>query len=229
MAITYPFDLLALWPGWSVEFELLHRQEQSRQANGRTIVKDMGSPLWRATYQSISLDPNELDYWRARLDAMENGLKTFFGRSMSRCYPIDDPRGTRLAEGSDLVLMLDFANDFAVLNEGGSLKIGAIGGDRKTVYLSGRLPDGYTLKPGDLIQFGSRNLHRIVEATAPIPGFATTTVEVRPHLWPETTVGDDVSIVRPHCIMAVVPGSVSTTADVSTGRGVVSFQAIEAR
>lgn len=229
MAITYPFDLLASFPGWSVEFELFHRQEQSRQANGRTIVKDMGSPLWRATYQSRSLKPNELDYWRARLDAMENGLKTFFGRSTSRCYPIDDPGGAKLAEGNDLVFMLDFANDYAVANDGGGLRIGAGGSDRKTVYLSGELPDGYTLRPGDLIQFGSRNLHRIVEATSPIPGFATTTLEVRPHLWPETAVGNDVSIVRPHCIMAIVPGSISTTADVSTGRGAVSFQAIEAR
>lgn len=100
MAITYPLDLLANWPGWSTEFELAYRQEHSRQANGRTIVKDMGSPLWRASYQSRSMRPNELDEWRARLASLENGLQTFKGYSLSRCRPILHPGSTVLPTGA---------------------------------------------------------------------------------------------------------------------------------
>lgn len=202
MAITYPLDLLADFPGWSVEFDLLWRQEQSRQANGRTIVKDMGSPLWRATYQTRSLKPNELDKWRARLAAMENGLKTFKGYPLSRCRPIAHPGSSVLPAGA----------------------IASIGADRKTVTLSGFV--GITLQAGDMICIRDKDLHQIVDVAGGV-------YEVRPHIWPGVDAGDSpaptVTISKPHCIMAIVPGSITSTADMSTGRGAVSFQAIEAR
>lgn len=198
MAITYPFDLLADFPGWSTEFDLLWRQEQSRQANGRTIVKDMGSPLWRVSYQSRSMKPNEMDYWRARLHAMENGLKTFFGRPLARCRPIAHPGTAELPSGT----------------------VNTIGSDRKTLTFSGL--SSLTLQSGDMVRLGNGDLHQIVDV-------ASGTFEVRPHLWPGVTTGAAASVDKPYCIMAIVPGSVSSSADMSTGRGAISFQAIEAR
>lgn len=198
MAITYPFDLLTDFPGWSVEFDLLWRQEQSRQANGRTIVKDMGSPLWRATYQSRQMRANELDKWRARLHAMENGLKTFKGYPLSRCRPIAHPGPSSLPSGT----------------------ISSIGADRKTVTLSGLV--GITLQAGDMICIRDKDLHQIVDVAAGV-------YEVRPHIWPGVTTGAAVSISKPFCIMAIVPGSITSTADMASGIGAVSFQAIEAR
>lgn len=198
MTITYPFDLLASFPGWSTEFDLLWRQEQSRQANGRTIVKDMGSPLWRATYQSRQMRANELDKWRARLASMENGLKTFKGYPLSRCRPIAHPGSGVLPSGT----------------------VNTIGSDRKTLTLSGL--SGLTLQAGDMLRLGSGDLHQIVDA-------ASGTFEVRPHIWPGVTTGAAVSVDKPYCIMAIVPGSVTSAADLATGRGAISFQAIEAR
>ena len=93
-------DLLASFPGWATQFELLWRQEISRASGGRTYVKDLGDPLWTATYQSRSLSINELDYWRARIDAMENGAQTFYGRSLSRCRPIKHPGSSLLVSGT---------------------------------------------------------------------------------------------------------------------------------
>ncbi len=198
MAISYPYDLLAGFPGWSTEFDLLWRQEQSRQANGRTIVKDFGSPLWRATYQTKTLSANELDAWRARLAAMENGLKTFFGRPLSRCRPINHPGSDALPGGT--LLNVDV--------------------DGKTVRIDGLA--GITLHVGDMIQIRAADLHQVVDISG-------SDIEVRPHLWPGAGIGAAVVIARPACIMAVVPGSISTSADLATGRGSVSFQAIEAR
>ena len=43
------------------------------------------------------------------------------------------------------------------------------------------------------------------------------------------TIDNVVSVYRPFCLMAIVPGSISSQADPQTGRGTVSFQAIEAR
>lgn len=201
MAITYPYDLLATFPGWSTEFDLLYRQEISRTAIGQTFVKDFGSPLWRATYQSRLMKPNELDVWRARLKAMEGGLKQFLGRPTSRCYPIAYPNGTGMGNVSDV-------------------KIASIGTDRETVTFSG-LPAGYQVSVGDYIQIGTHNLHQIVDTAGGI--------EIRPHLWPGTAVNDTVTLVRPSCRMMILPGTLSSTADASTGRGTISFQAIESR
>lgn len=201
MAITYPYDLLATFPGWSTEFDLVYRQETSRTAIGQTFVKDFGSPLWTATYQSRSMKPNELDAWRARLKALEGGLKQFLGRPKSRCYPVAYPNGTGMGNVS-------------------AVRIASIGADRKTITLSG-LPAGYQVSVGDDLQVGVRNLHQVIDTAGGI--------ELRPHLWPETAVNDAVTLVKPACRMTIVPGSLSTTAELATGRGTVSFQAIESR
>lgn len=198
MAVTYPFDLLSGLKCTQQEFDLLWRQEQSRQANGRTIVKDFGSPLWRASCQSVPMYPDELDAWQAKLDAMENGLKTFYGRSLVRLRPIKHPGSSALPAGT----------------------LNSIGVDRKTVTIAGLT--GITLSVGDLIQIGTKDLHRIVDV-------ASGVYEVRPHIWPGVTVGAAVSIDKPHCIMAIVPGSVTRTGDMGAGIGTIAFQAIEAR
>lgn len=206
MAVTFPYDLLSEFPGWSTEFDLFYRQEQSRQASGRTYVKDFGSPLWRATYQSRTLSINELDEWRARLNVLENGLNTFWGRSTSRCYPMKHPKQ----------------------NITSPILLNSILANKKDIVLSG-LPTAYQLSPGDLLQIKDRNLHRVVAATASVPGAATNQLEIRPHVWPETMEGDVVTLIRPQCRMVIIPGSISTMADFAIGRGSVSFQAIEAR
>jgi len=131
-------DLLSGFPGWSTQFELLWRQEVSRVAGGRTYVKDLGDPLWTATYQSRSLSPNELDHWRARLDALENGAGTFYGYSFSRCRPIKHPGSSVLPSGT----------------------LSGIGTDRKTLTITGLT--GITLSVGDMLQIGASDLHRVV-------------------------------------------------------------------
>lgn len=167
-------------------------------ASGRTLVKDFGSPLWTATYQTRLLKPNELDYWRARLDAMENGLKIFIGRPLSRCKPINYPGPGTIADGT----------------------IASIASDRKTVTPAGFA--GIVFRPGDMIRIGARDLHRIVDVSG-------STIEVRPHIWPGVVAAVAASVQRPYCHMAIVPGSISSQADAQTGRGTISFQAIEAR
>lgn len=218
MSLTYPLDILSGFPGWTIEFDLMWRQEQSRTAGGTTFVKDLGSPLWRGSWVTRSLAPNLLDEWRARLDALENGMGTFIGYSHSRCYPIAYPNGTWPSGGAF---------------DGTSATVFALGGDNKSLRVDG-LPAGFQLRVGDMIQIkrGSterRDLYRVQEvATADGVG-VTPSFEVRPHLWPGVAVDDAVSVKRPWCRMAIVPGSISSPADLQTGRGSISFQAVEAR
>lgn len=202
MAITEPIDLLSDFPGWSTRFELAWRQEQSRHASGRTRVKDFGSPLWSATYQSRSLRRNELDHWRARLDAAENGLVEFTAWQMSRCRPTEHQGTSTLPEG----------------------EIYAIGDDDKSLRVDGLT--GITLSIGDMIQVGT-DLHRVMETVTAVAG-RTPFFEIRPHLWPGAIVTDPVIIQTPSCLMTVVPGSISATSELN-GFGSISWQAIESR
>ncbi|MEI4482237.1 MULTISPECIES: carbohydrate binding domain-containing protein [unclassified Phyllobacterium] len=369
MAITFPYDILTDFPGWSVDFDLMWRQEQSRAAGGRTFVKDLGSPLWAATYQSINLKPNDLDYWRARFKLLENGLNQFYGRPKSRCYPIAYPGGNFFGSDSfaNLVINPSFEDTtlspwfpnagislgtgtghtgtkFVVLDKGsaaagtgtqretlqvidgiqagkqyrmsawlssaagtsaagaylslqwrnaanavistssivvnsgfgttwtqvsgnavapatatrvlpyivfatsGSLQtlrvddvsvaryetftglnaqVNSINSNRKAITLKG-LNGGYAGKIGDYIQIGS-NLHQVMEDFTANSSGVSGEFEIRPHLWPTSAVNDTVSVVRPSCLMTLVPGSFSSTAEMSTGRGSITFQAIESR
>ncbi|WP_271025532.1 hypothetical protein [Rhizobium sp. RCAM05973] len=210
MTVTFPVDFLSDFPGWSTEFDLLYRQEQSRSANGKTYAKDLGSPLWNATYQSRSLRPNELDYWRARLKALENGLQTFKAWPLSRTYPIAYPRGSWPTGGT-----------FS-----GSGLVNAL--TSKTLSLSG-LPSGYVVSIGDYVQVGTADLYQALETATANGSGITGIFEVRTFVWPTSVVGAPAKLMKPSCIMTLVPDSLTTTANLSDGRGTITFQAIEAR
>lgn len=202
MTITYPLDFLPEFPGWSTEFEPLFRQEYSRQGNGATIGKDFGSPLWRGAWTSRRLSANALDYWRARLESLEGVLKTFRAFPTSRCRPIMHSGASALPAAT----------------------LHAINLDGKQIAVAGLA--GITLSPGDMLQIGAGDLHRVME---PASGTPTGPFEVRPHIWPGVVIGAAVKISKPSCIMSIVPGTVSTTADAVTGRGTVGFEGIEVR
>lgn len=54
-------------------------------------------------------------------------------------------------------------------------------------------------------------------------------IELRLHLAPGIAVNDPVKVVRPSVQMIILPSTLSSTADAATGRGSISFQAIESR
>ncbi|MET4721910.1 hypothetical protein ABIF63_006016 [Bradyrhizobium japonicum] len=207
-----PFELLADFPGWTTGFDLQARQEQSRSASGVTYVKDLGPPLWTLKAQSKVLPPNVLDHWRARLKVLEGGLYTFLGYPLSRVYPISYPKGSWPTGGSF---------------DGVSAALLSINANRKAVRLED-LPAGFKFVIGDYLAIGV-DLHQVVEATTADGGGITPEFELRPHIWPGVTAGASaVKVYRPACVMALVPGSVSTDASLS-GWGSIAFQGIEIR
>jgi hypothetical protein len=213
MAVTYPLDILPAFPGWTIGFDLHWRQEQSTQASGRVLVKDMGAPLWTLRATTKPLSPNTLDLWRAKLTALENGLQQFWAYPMSRCFPQAYPNGS-----------WPTGSAFA-----GAGALASIASDRKTITLSG-LPAGFKLTAGDYIAIGTpqRDLHQVMEAATAGVGGITAPFEVRPHIWPDVSPGGVVSVKQPACKMAIVPGSLASDAALN-GWGTVSFSAMEAR
>lgn len=226
MAITYPLNLIDDLPGWSTSFELLYRQETSRHASGRTRVKDFGTPIWTATYTTKNLSPNKLDYWRARLHSLENGLNTFWAYPLSRCWPISDPNGT-LLQGSNggSSLLLDFTQNegysVAAVPQIGNYNLIEIGSDRKTIRV-GNVPTTFVFSIGDFIQIGNR-LHQVIEGAV-----GSRRITITPHLSVGANLSDPVKLNKPSVEMYLVPGSASFSSGLN-GRGAVSFQAIEAR
>jgi len=187
------------FPGWTIRFELMYRQEQSRHASGRTRVKDFGTPIWRAGYVSYPLRPNAVDEWRARLAELENGLETFPAWPMSRCWPIKHPKGLGASNGVIASIGLD-NKSFTVTWDGAPTQ----------------------LSIGDYVEINGQWLHQITEtATGPI-------YSVAPHFSVGALAGQTVDISKPSVLMALVPGSVSTQTG-TNGRASISFEAVEAR
>lgn len=210
-----PFDLLTGFPGWTTSFDLAARQEQSRSASGVTYVKDLGPPLWTMKAQSKLLTPNVLDYWRARFKALEGGLYTFLAYPLSRKYPISYPNGSWPTGGG-------FSGTSAVLS--------SVNVNRKAVRV-GSLPVGFVFKVGDYISIAN-DLHQVMEDSTADGSGLTPEFEVRPHIWPDVAGGGSpathVSVLAPSCVMALVPGSISTDSSLN-GRGSIAFQGIEVR
>lgn len=213
--MTEPYDILSGFPGWTPDFELLWRQEQSRDAGGRTWLKDFADPLWRMTAVSKSLSPNRLDYWRARLDVLRNGEKTFLGYPLSRCYPILYPNGSWPT---------------GVAFDGVSASLHTVGDDRDAVRI-GSLPVGFTFSIGDMLAIDT-DLHRVVESAVADVGGVTALFKVEPHIWDgvesDSSPASVVKVKRPACLMTIVPGSLKTPSGLN-GQGSISFEAIESR
>lgn len=213
MAIAEPFDILADWPGWQTAFEQVERGDISRQKNGVTRTRLGPMPIWRMSVVSKRLNPNALDALKARVQRLA-GLQTLIlGYSLSRCFPISYPHGSWPTGGSftGLTARLQFIDP-----------------NNHACRLD-QLPPGFKLLTGDMIQIGAGNLHQVIEpATANGVGL-TSLFEVYAPFWPGTATGQAVSVKKPSCMMRIVPGSVTASADPATGRGSVSFEAMEAR
>lgn len=168
------------FPGWTTRFELMYRQEQSIHASGRVRVKDFGTPIWRASYLSRPLRPNQVDEWRARLNALQNGLVTFSAWPMSRCWPIAHPNGVGAVNGV----------------------IATVGSDNRSLSVTWTAGTT-TLSVGDYLTINDRWLHQV---TGAVGGVYT----VAPHFSVGVLSGQTVDVSRPSVQMALVPGSVST-------------------
>ncbi len=209
------------FPGWTTRFELFYRQEQSRSASGRTRVKDFGTPLWRATYQSKLLTPNQVDEWRARLNALGNGLGTFQAWPTSRCWPINYPNG-------EIEVPVDWVLEDDSWGPGGLWLTGipwsltaptttTVGTVANPLTLSFATPVALTI--GDYFQIGTR-LHQVVGL--PSAGVYT----VAPQLSVGVLAGQTVTLYRPSATMALVPNTVSSQTSLN-GRASITFEAME--
>lgn len=177
MALTFPRDMTTdkcwevakLWPHW--------RQELSVQAGGIAQAKDLGSPLWKAQFESYPLR-------RADFDALEADFITLGG--LVRSFLLVPPRNRRpradTGTGAVTAAVAEIRSDAAALK------------------LSG-LPAAYTLTAGDFLSIattaGGYELVRVVRDKLSDGAGETGWVEVGPTLRPGILVGDVVTLTDP--------------------------------
>lgn len=209
MAITYPIDFLDGFPGIAA-LDLVYRQESASTRGGDQLSADLGPALWELKAQSRELKPTEMDRWKAKLDLLEDGAKTFYGWRNPGCYPIAHPGGWGVMTWTS----------------------GVAGQIKSSSVPSGNLlnlkevPGNLVLTVGDLLAITYsttfRALHRIVDIPDNEGGLRQ--VEVRPTPRSGIANNDVIYLHRPAAIMAVIPGSVQTPPQLN-GRGTISFSA----
>lgn len=207
-------DILAAWPGraW---LELSRGDQSSGTGAGQTIVKELRDPYFVLHAVSRVLSPNEIRYWKGRLETLDNGRGRFYGYDPLAKYPIAYPNGSWPTGGAF---------------NGLTAAVEAIGDDYLTLKLK-QLPVGYTGKVGDglSITFGdddSLQLLTVGEDFTAGGDAKTGWFAVRPPVSLGVEVGDAVAVKRPACVMMIAPGSLSYPKDISAW-GAISFDGIE--
>ena len=139
------------FPAGPPGFDLRLRQEQSMQASGRVLVKDMGSPLWTCGRPPGCLKPNNLDAWRAQIERAGERPADVLGLS-------DEPV---LSAGLSRTASWPTGGSFTGL----TANLASINANRKAISLSA-LPAGFALSVGDYISItvDPRDLHQVMEA-----------------------------------------------------------------
>lgn len=206
MALTFPrTDILT-----SVEdqtFQLMSRQELSRQADGRTIGKDLGSAIWMVSYTTIPMYNDDALAYEAALNSLDGTVNTFEAADVRRLYPRQYPTGS--------------------CNNG---NLASVNANNKALSLSG-LAAGQIVSAGDYLSFNygsSVALHQAVETITANGSGLTGEFEVRPHIRPGWTLSPSTSVKLklPRGIFTLVPGSVSSKIN-SSVTSKISFQAVQ--
>lgn len=174
MALTFPRDLptLRFGPGSNLYLE---RQETMAPTRGGLVqVAEIGTALWRAKYQTVTLGEQAGMQWEGWIASMRAGARQFRmvhpSRRVARAYPGGYTGMTR-HDGSGF--------------GAGTCSITAIATTLDTVTLS-NLPSSFVVSVGDLFSFvptGSlQALHRVTEGGTAVNGVIEVSVEptIRP-------------------------------------------------
>lgn len=213
MAITYPRPFPDGLRFFKSQFTLSRQMSTITLENGAVQAAELGEPIWllSATTEPLRWSGRRaLGAWHASLA----GSRRILAYDWVGSYPIAYGAG---------VLGLTTAGGGAFT---GNAVLSAV--TATTISLEG-LPAGYIATVGDRLSFAwsaTRAYHEVVEtATANGSGEVTVTVEPAVRLSPAPTIGAAVALVRPTCVMMIVPESWDM--DESGAVGSASFEAVQ--
>lgn len=195
MAITYPrsfpFD-----PAFArVNFKLVAVESNNRTRGGAVLGVELADAYWSAEFETGLINYKKRAVWQAWANTLR-GLRTFYGFDPEKAYPI--------AYGSAVLALTRF---------GGGAFDGTctVASSTTSAVTLSALPAGYQFKTGDHIMLpysASRALHQVVEDTTANSSGVATGISVEPPIRSGVlTTALAASVVKPSCVMMVVPGS----------------------
>lgn len=207
--IVFPrADIFDLCKVRTAKFWPLLRQELSRTAGASSQAKDLGSPLWAASYTTAPAHFRDAQAIEAALISLNGSVGSFLAYDTRRPFPAAHADGN-----------FDDAAQIAALDAGNAYHL-TLGG----------LPPGFTLSAGDYLGFSfgakpSRALHivtvgGVADASGEIP------LTVSPWVRPGAAVGDAVTLKKPSCEMSLT-GSPPEPAAVDMVASSNSFSAVQ--
>jgi hypothetical protein len=207
--MDYPrTDIMDLCKVTDTTFWPLNRQELSRTAGGRTQARDLGSPLWQASFTTAPARHSDAAAIEAALISLNGLVGSFLAYDKRRPYPVKHADG-------------NFA-DTAVIS--------AVTAFDAFFLRLGGLASGFTLSPGDYLAFEygstpSRALHIVtVGGTAGAAG--TIDLEVFPPLRAGATANTPVTLKKASCEM-ILNAAITAPTITSMVASSVSFTAIQ--
>jgi hypothetical protein len=107
MSISFPLSISQFWDAFhlldgSSEFELLQYKLQSADGGGNTLSAKLGQPKWRADVEVAPQYHQETGRVSALLKALQGRDGTFLAYDRTKPYPVSDPDGVALADGSSV-------------------------------------------------------------------------------------------------------------------------------
>lgn len=214
MSIVYPLAFPSGASFSQCSFDLRVTEAVNVLPGGAVLAAELGDPLWTGKFVSGLCGPHQRARWQAWRASLRGSIGTFLGFDPDKAYP--------LAYG-EAVLGLTRAGGGAF--DGTATLDAATAG---SLTLSG-LPADYEVRAGDMLSFAwsaSRALHMVV-ADAQADAGGVLEVEVMPPVLLSPAPAEDavVDLVRPACLMRIVPGSFSAPA--ARQSTTVSFEAVQ--
>lgn len=212
--ITFPRDMPDELPILGMSFPPQPMHTLTPLRSGKVIAHDIGPTLWKPTWRSDRMTPDEAGVVRAFYDTV---LSTgqFFGFDKLREYPLAYAKGW----GALQVGGVPFSGTCAL--EGVS--------SAALVALKG-LPIGFVFSPGDYLAFdylsgSARALHRVVAADT-ADGDGKVTIEVRPYVRPGWAADVTVMLHRASARMLILPDTYDEQVE-APWFTTISFEAIQ--
>jgi hypothetical protein len=217
MAIVYPLALPAGALFARCEFLLNTIEAVNVMPSGGLLATEVGTPAWTMKAETVPLFPGERARWQAWKLALRGSIGTFLAYDPDKEYPG--------AYGADVLGMTRAAGGAFDGN-------GALMDYTSEALAFGALPAGYQILAGDMLAVaggGRRMLHMALNDVVADGAGVVDALEVMPPVYTPgmaaAGLGAPVALVRPSCIMRIMPESFTTQAEV--GPTAVSFEAVQ--
>ena len=175
--MIFPRDMTTGQDWERADVTLQWRQESSQQAGGTTIGKDLGSPIWKADFETMPLEKEEAEALHADFLTLGGLARTFFAHTAKRPEPV--------------------AMKGALLS---GVTIAEIAADRSSMRLQG-LADAQRITGGDFVSItvstGGRELVKAAQTVEVGDNGQSDWFAIAPYLRAVVALGDAVSLTPP--------------------------------